>query len=92
MRRKTLPSADSAITVATSTPVLRATELQQRRASRSTGQTANNLWGRGTKPYTCPELLPVPSITPGRAKAYTLPSRMGNHLHYPDGRVEKIEP
>lgn len=47
------------------------------------------------KPYTPPpsnyqgtELKTNPAIPAGRLRAYTLPSRMANRLHYPDGRVE----
>lgn len=29
---------------------------------------------------------------PGRMHAYTLPSRVGSRLYYPDGRVEAIAP
>jgi hypothetical protein len=41
-------------------------------------------------PYLCPELGPVPGLTPDRMDAYRLPSRMGKSLHYPDGRVEVL--
>lgn len=47
-----------------------------------------------TKPYTPPdwnyqgtELHPDPGMPAGRMYAFTLPSRMGDRLHYPDGRV-----
>ena len=47
------------------------------------------------KPYVVPhwnyqgnELKPDPSIRPERMRAFELPSRMGNWLHYPDGRIE----
>ena len=40
--------------------------------------------------YTCPELQPMPGITPDRFDAFALPSRMGNRLHYPCGRVEVL--
>ena len=46
------------------------------------------------KPYTPPpwnyqgiELRPVEGIPAERMHAFTLPSRMNNWLHYPDGRV-----
>ena len=46
------------------------------------------------KPYTPPqgdylgiELRPVVGIPAARMHAFTLPSRMNNWLHYPDGRV-----
>lgn len=38
-------------------------------------------------PYTCPELARHPR-DPGRAA--TLPSRVGNRLHHPDGRVTEL--
>lgn len=40
--------------------------------------------------YPCPELQPLPGITPDRFAAFALPSRIGNRLHYPDGRVEVL--
>ena len=43
-------------------------------------------------PYTCPELGRTPGIPDGRYTAYALPSRVGNRLFYPDGRVEDIKP
>lgn len=46
------------------------------------------------EPYTPPpwnyqgnELKPDTSIPPERMRAFTLPSRTGDWLHYPDGRV-----
>lgn len=38
--------------------------------------------------YDGAELRPNPGLPPGRLRAYRLPSRMGDKLHYPDGRVE----
>ena len=47
------------------------------------------------KPYEVPcwqyqgtELKPDPSIAPERMRAFDLPSRMGDWLHFPDGRRE----
>lgn len=38
--------------------------------------------------YQGTELQQAPGVPPARFHAFSLPSRMGNHLHYPDGRVE----
>lgn len=47
------------------------------------------------RPYEVPywqyqgtELKPDSSIPPERMRAFALPSRMGDWLHYPDGRIE----
>jgi len=47
------------------------------------------------QPYTPPygtylgaELQRYPGFPSGRYRALELPSRMGDRLHYPDGRVE----
>lgn len=40
------------------------------------------------KPYVGKELLPPPGTDPRRLIAFTLPSRIGDRLHYPDGRIE----
>jgi hypothetical protein len=37
--------------------------------------------------YQGTELQRTPGIPDGRMRAFDLPSRMGNRLHYPDGRV-----
>lgn len=42
-------------------------------------------------PYDAPELKPQPGILPDRLEAFSLPSRIGNQLHYPDGRVELLD-
>lgn len=41
-------------------------------------------------PYTCPELQRNHGIPAARFAAFTLPSRVGGRLHYPDGRVEVV--
>lgn len=41
--------------------------------------------------YTCPELKPDPSILPGRLAAFKLPSRVGDRLYWPDGRVTGLD-
>lgn len=42
------------------------------------------------EPYTCPELSRNVGLTEDRFTAFALPSRMGNQLRYPDGRIESI--
>lgn len=41
--------------------------------------------------YHCPELRPDPSILPSRMVAHQLPSRVGDKLYWPDGRVTDLE-
>ncbi|THJ36197.1 hypothetical protein E8K88_02735 [Lampropedia aestuarii] len=38
--------------------------------------------------YQGVELRLNPGIDPERLRAFTLPSRVGDQLHYPDGRIE----
>ena len=40
------------------------------------------------KPYTCPELGRNPGLPDERFEAFDKPSRMGDKLHYRDGRIE----
>lgn len=45
---------------------------------------------RTSNTYGCGNIITQPLyIPPERRKAFTLPSRMGNRLHYPDGTVEE---
>lgn len=43
-----------------------------------------------TQTYDGQELRTNPGIPPERMLAYSLPSRVGNRLHYPGGRVEVV--
>lgn len=40
--------------------------------------------------YPCPELSRPAGVTPERFAAFALPSRVGDWLHYPDGRKERL--
>lgn len=55
-----------------------------RRRARPTSQKA--------EPYRCPELAPNPGLPESRLRAFSLPSRVGGLLYYPDGRVEEVNP
>lgn len=48
-------------------------------------------WQKMNGHYSCPELT-MPCTRLGGDDAASLPSRVGNTLHYRDGRVERIEP
>ncbi len=41
-------------------------------------------------PYMGEELRPAPGIPAGRFAAYALPSRIGDRLHYPGGKVTRL--
>lgn len=90
-RRPIKPSEDSAVSITHSTPVLRSSELKKRRTSRSTAPLQTYPWqGRNSEPYKCPELAHTPGIPDSRMRAFSLPSRVGNRLLYPDGTVKEL--
>ena len=67
----------------TPTPDTQATTLFDPHAGRHTVRRTSNTYGCGNI-STQPLYIP-----PERLKAFTLPSRMGNRLHYPDGTAEE---
>ena len=86
------PSRDSAISVKATPVVLRASELAKRQNARASNATVSSRWAPNRAPYTCPELAPNPAIPEARTRAFKLPSRVGNRLHYPDGTIEELKP
>ncbi|GAA4424596.1 hypothetical protein [Acidovorax lacteus] len=66
-----------------------AQEARARQAVANPGpRTHNNASARGD--YDGAELQPTAGATPARLRAFSLPSRVGNKLYYPGGRVEHL--
>ena len=57
----------------------RETQLSRPKPERGTNNTGS---------YLCPELERTAGIPEDRFAAFQLPSRRGDLLHYPDGRIE----
>lgn len=89
-RRAIKPSEDSAVSITHATPVLRSSELKKRRATWTAPLQTYPWQGRNSEPYKCPELKDTPGIPASRMRAFTLPSRVGDRLHYPDGTVKDL--
>lgn len=62
----------------------RATKREQERAL-----SASRAYS--SEPYRCPELRPLAGIPAGRMAAYHLPSRVGDTLRHPGGRVTDLD-
>lgn len=66
---------------------------QKRAAERITAEDYKSMPhynGTSSGLYDFSELKRNPGIPASRFAAFELPSRMGNKLHYPDGRVEEM--
>jgi hypothetical protein len=61
---------------------------QNHHGEHHTGSARSQL---GPHDYIAPELQRSAGIAPERFIAFTLPSRMGNRLHWPDGRVTRVD-
>lgn len=78
-------------------PIPSQSELLARRKSErlelaSSTRPIRNSTVTEANPYHCPELQRNPGLPDARFVAFTLPSRVGGRLYYPDGRVEAIKP
>ena len=82
------PAAHTVPTVNARQPVLSNAERRQRADARKSNAMRPVYWHTNTDNYHCPELARNPGIPIARYAAYDLPSRAGDWLYYPDGRVE----
>lgn len=99
MLRPTLTTMVQAGTVETTTTKPALYRLATQRRSVTQGFASHRAWAHeggprsqlNSRDYIAPELQRNPGISADRFTAYALPSRVGNRLHWPDGRVTPLE-